>query len=248
MSSNLIKDFDDTQKFNPIGHALADNGSILTKYFTGAVSWQNLQLPSALKTVDPTAAPPDETTGNIYILHNNVVGAVHAGWDGAAKNDVVYFDGSLWQKITPVAGQTIYDKERNCLCKFNGSKWLYEECYAEIELSVSEIQNSTKVDIALPVTSLDILEPISCVDYLDFVAAAYVGSSFLALYFEHNATAVMEGKAAQIAATADRGETMFKKDTIEAIKGDKLQVYTSANVTTGDSKIKVWLKYRLING
>ena len=242
--SNLISEFDDTQKFNPMGFDTAGDGSILTK-IQSSVVWQNLQLPSAIKTVAPTAAPPDETLGNLYILHNNT-GSVHANWDACTKNDLAYFDGTTWQPITPVAGQTCYDKERNCLAKFTGSKWLYDECYAYVEMAVVDIQASKKVNIVLPIASTDILDPISCEGYLTFNSAAYVNAASLGLYAENNAYQLLQSDASLIAASSDFVMKFYQKEPQEIVPGDKLQVATTANVITGDSQIGVYLKYRLI--
>lgn len=243
--SNLISEFDDTQKFNPMGFDVAANGAQLTKFFTDTVSWQLQQLPSSIKTVNPVSAPPDETTGNIYILHNNA-GAVHANWDTATKNDVAYFNGTIWIPISPVAGQTCYDKERNCLAKYNGSKWLYEECFASLEIDVTDIRNSTKMDVASPVCSTDILEPITSLCYINFNANAYVNVAYLGLYAENNGSPLMISSTAFIASVDKMVEIMWRKDPQEIVIGDKLQVATSANVNTGDSKITIYVKYRLI--
>lgn len=242
--SNIVSEFTDSQKFNPMLFDDADEGSVLTK-FQGSVLWQNLQLPSVIKTVDPTAVPPDETLGNLYILHNNS-GAVHANWDSCTKNDLAYFDGTTWQPITPVTGQTCYDKERNCLAKFNGSKWLYDECYGFVEMDVADIQASNKVDIVSPVAATDILDPISCVAYLNFNSAAYVNAASLGLYAENNANQLMQSDANLITATSSMIMKLYQKDPQEIVIGDKLQLATTANVITGDSKIRVYLKYRII--
>jgi len=53
--------------------------------------------------VDITAAPPTEVTGDRYIL-DTTAGTIDAGWDGANRNDIVEFNGSVWVAQTPEEG------------------------------------------------------------------------------------------------------------------------------------------------
>lgn len=57
--------------------------------------------------VNNTAAPPSEVSGDRYIL-DATSGGVHANWDGASPNDIVMFDGALWQASTPEEGWVAY--------------------------------------------------------------------------------------------------------------------------------------------
>lgn len=72
--------------------------------------------PAVIDIVNCTLAPPTEVTGDRYIL-DNTVGTVHANWDGAAKNDIVQFDGVEWVAETPVEGWVAYvdDREADAL-------------------------------------------------------------------------------------------------------------------------------------
>lgn len=66
--------------------------------------------------VDNTAAPPTEVTGDRYLL--DATGASHAGWDGAAANDIVEFDGASWVATSPLEGWIVYSDGSN-------TDWLY---------------------------------------------------------------------------------------------------------------------------
>jgi len=60
-------------------------------------------------TADPTAM---ETEGNRYILSHDG-GAPHAGYDGAAVNDIVEFLSGSWVATTPSEGWVCYDDTAN---------------------------------------------------------------------------------------------------------------------------------------
>lgn len=62
--------------------------------------------------VDCTAVPPTEVSGDRYIL-DFTVGTVNAAWDGAAKGDIVEFNGSTWVATTPVEGWVTYGDTNN---------------------------------------------------------------------------------------------------------------------------------------
>jgi len=62
---------------------------------------------AVIDIVDPTAAPPTEVNGDRYILGFDV-GANDAGWDGAAKGDIVQFNGTTWDATTPIEGYVAY--------------------------------------------------------------------------------------------------------------------------------------------
>lgn len=65
-----------------------------------------------INIVDCTAAPPTEVTGDRYIL-DDTVGTVHANWDGAAKLDIVEFNGTVWIASTPDEGWVTYVDDQN---------------------------------------------------------------------------------------------------------------------------------------
>jgi hypothetical protein len=66
--------------------------------------------------VDCTAAPPTEVTDDRYIL-DFTGGSVHVNWDGAAKGDIVEFNGSTWDATTPTEGWCCYvDLENRDRC------------------------------------------------------------------------------------------------------------------------------------
>lgn len=56
--------------------------------------------------VTSTSAPPTEVRGDRYILDDS--GTPHASWDGAAQLDIVEFNGTTWDAITPEEGWTAY--------------------------------------------------------------------------------------------------------------------------------------------
>lgn len=56
-----------------------------------SLDWQN----SVISIADNTSTPPTEVNGNRYLL-DAAGGGVHADWDGAAVNDIVEFNGSVW--------------------------------------------------------------------------------------------------------------------------------------------------------
>jgi len=243
--SNIVSEFSDSQKFDPKGWDSNNNGESLVKGFDGNVLYYSGQLPSALKTVDPTSAPPDETTGNIYILFN-VTGTVHAEWDGSAKNDVVYFNGSDWVAISPSAGATCYDKERNCLAKFDGSDWILDDCYAEVELDSTDLTTPNKVDLITPISSEDILDPIVMTSHAYFGTSAYTGSGAMTIYSENNGTAMFQGTSGAMTDTNDHVEKLTQKDAEEIQPGDKIQASVSSALSSGDGTVTVKIKYRIV--
>lgn len=62
--------------------------------------------------VSPISAPPTEVSGDRYIL-DFTSGTVHADWDGAAKGDIVTFNGTTWVAETPVEGWVAYVDQDN---------------------------------------------------------------------------------------------------------------------------------------
>jgi hypothetical protein len=77
----------------------------------------------AVKAItDCTAAPPTESTGDRYIL-DSTTGSVHADWDGAAKLDIVEFDGDTWVAATPEEGWVclVDDEDRDAVYLDDGT-------------------------------------------------------------------------------------------------------------------------------
>lgn len=62
--------------------------------------------------VDNTAVPPTEVSGDRYII-DFTGGAVNAAWDGAAKGDIVEFNGTTWDAKTPLEGYIAYSDSDN---------------------------------------------------------------------------------------------------------------------------------------
>lgn len=82
--------------------------------------WQN----SALDYItDNTAVPPTETSGDRYVLAHDG-GAPNAAWDGASAGDVVEFNGTTWDAVTPTLGTFIsVDDANDRLYYWGGSSW-----------------------------------------------------------------------------------------------------------------------------
>jgi hypothetical protein len=81
---------------------------------------------SVLNTVDNTAVPPTEVTGNRYLL-DDTGGGVNAAWDGADINDIVEFNGTSWVVVydaTGAEGGLVWDETANQLKQFDGSAWV----------------------------------------------------------------------------------------------------------------------------
>lgn len=77
---------------------------------------------AVIDIVDNTLAPPTEVLGARYIL-DDTAGVVHPDWDGAAKNDIVEFDGSVWVAYTPSEGWTTFvdNQEKDALFVDDGT-------------------------------------------------------------------------------------------------------------------------------
>ena len=102
---------------------------ILVDKTDGVATWVQFGIagfdyqPAVKNVVDCTAAPPTEVLGDRYLL-DSTVGTVNVLWDGAAKDDIVEFDGSLWVSHTPVAGMIVYIETIGKLYFYDGSDWL----------------------------------------------------------------------------------------------------------------------------
>ena len=85
--------------------------------------WKN----SALDYItDNTAAPPTEVSGDRYVLSHDG-GAPNAAWDGASAGDVVEFNGTTWDAVTPTTGTFIaVDDDTSGLYLWGGSSWSFK--------------------------------------------------------------------------------------------------------------------------
>lgn len=80
------------------------------------------RLKSVIDIANPTLVPPSENLGDRYIL-NNTAGVVHANWDGNLKNNIVEFDGTVWQGIVPEEGYVVYvdDQDKDAIFLDDGT-------------------------------------------------------------------------------------------------------------------------------
>ena len=74
---------------------------------------------NVLAIADASIAPPTEISGDRYILDGSL--PVHADWDGAVKDDIVEFDGSLWVATTPDNGTLVFVDDVSTLYIFTTS-------------------------------------------------------------------------------------------------------------------------------
>lgn len=72
-----------------------------------AITTGMVRRAAVIDIVDNTAAPPTEVLGDRYIL-DFTGGTVNANWDGAAKGDIVEFNGTTWDAFTPEEGWVAY--------------------------------------------------------------------------------------------------------------------------------------------
>jgi len=85
-------------------------------------------LDSALDYVsDNTVPPATEVTGDRYVL-GVTAGAPHADYDGASAGDVVEFNGTTWDAVTPTTGTHIaIDDETTSVRFWSGSDWTQKQ-------------------------------------------------------------------------------------------------------------------------
>ena len=84
------------------------------------LDWQNSVLDYI---TDNTVAPPSENSGDRYILSHDG-GAPHADWDGASAGDMVEFNGSTWDAVTPNEGYCSRVEDVDTDYVWNGSAWV----------------------------------------------------------------------------------------------------------------------------
>ena len=61
---------------------------------------------AVINYVDNTVAPPTEVLADRYLL--NFTGVSHVDWDGAIAGDIVEFNGTTWDALTPIEGDIVY--------------------------------------------------------------------------------------------------------------------------------------------
>ena len=72
---------------------------------------------AVIDIVDCTAAPPTEVEGARYIV-DDTVGTIHGDWDNPSRNDIVEFNGTVWNAETPIEGWTVYVDEQDADYRF----------------------------------------------------------------------------------------------------------------------------------
>lgn len=73
--------------------------------------------------VDGADVPPTEASGNRYIIQDYGDGAVNAAWDGAAYNDYVEFNGTVWVAAAPTIGNLVFITAKNRWWHFVTAGW-----------------------------------------------------------------------------------------------------------------------------
>jgi len=97
--------------------------------------------PAVIDLVDNTAAPPTESTGDRYIL-DFTAGTVDPNWDGAAKGDIVQFDGAVWIATTPAEGWVCYVDAQNkdALYVDDGTpNWELRNVYSRLHSDLTDV-------------------------------------------------------------------------------------------------------------
>jgi len=95
-----------------------------------------------------TAPPPTEVLGDRYILDTS--GAPNAAWDGAAQNDIVEFNGSVWEATTPLEGYITYvdDENKDAVFVDDGTPaWELRPVIITSHLDLSDIGTKTHTEI-----------------------------------------------------------------------------------------------------
>lgn len=134
---------DDLVTLTGVGENVTDLGT-----FTGATITDNTTIKNALQeletaheslsgtlntfefqnsaldyVVDNTAVPATEVSGDRYILSHDG-GAPNAAWDGASAGDIVEFNGTTWDAVTPTVGTFISaDDQSDLLYYWGGAAW-----------------------------------------------------------------------------------------------------------------------------
>ena len=101
------KDFGTTTSTVADGKVLNDLGIIVS-----ALETSYSRRTTVISIVDNTVAPPTEVLNDRYIL-DFTVGGVNADWDGASAGDIVQFNGTTWDALTPLEGYVAYSDADN---------------------------------------------------------------------------------------------------------------------------------------
>jgi len=100
-----------------------DKELIDKKYVDDLVTGSEWQDSALDYVTDNTQAPATEVEGDRYILSHDG-GSPHADYDGASAGDIVEFNGSTWDAITPTTGMIISaDDETDGIYLWTGSAW-----------------------------------------------------------------------------------------------------------------------------
>lgn len=109
-----------------------------------AVSSGYSRRTAVINVVDCTAAPPTEVLDDRYIL-DFTGGTVNAAWDGAAKGDIVDFNGSTWDALTPAEGWVCYVDALNkdALYVDDGAPaWELRPAYTQLHTDLTDVSKN----------------------------------------------------------------------------------------------------------
>lgn len=68
-----------------------------------------------------TSVPGSPAENNMYVA---ATGSITGAWSAFAVNDLVFYFGSAWYKVTPPEGMTVWVNDENCFYDFDGSNWV----------------------------------------------------------------------------------------------------------------------------
>ena len=68
-----------------------------------------------------TSVPGAPAENNVYIA---AAGSITGAWSAFALNDLVFYLGAAWYKITPPEGMSIWVNDENAYYDFDGSSWV----------------------------------------------------------------------------------------------------------------------------
>lgn len=89
-----------------------------------SAEWQESALDYV---VNNTIAPASEVSGDRYILSHDG-GVPHVDYDGASAGDIVEFNGSTWDAVTPTTGTFISaDDDVTGIYYYGGSSWTFKQ-------------------------------------------------------------------------------------------------------------------------
>jgi len=103
-----------------------DNGDAVNKsQLDAAISGLTWKEPALDYITNNTVAPPTEESGDRYVLSDDG-GAPHEDWDGASAGDIVDFNGSTWDAVTPTGNEAIFFDDDDSAMTFDNdtSAWI----------------------------------------------------------------------------------------------------------------------------